>query len=128
MTVEYILDASAVIAVLKAEAGHRIVAPLLPVSALGTINLAEVVSTMLDAGVPNDALKAGLAALNIGQIIEADENLAWEIGRLRLTTKNLGLSLGDRSCLALAKIKNLPAVTADKMWKNLSGFQVKLIR
>lgn len=128
MTLEYVLDASAVIAVLKAETGHKIVTPILPVSVISAINLAEVISKMLDANVPETALKISLAALNIGQIVEADENLAWEIGRLRLVTKLLGLSLGDRACLALAKTANLPAVTADKSWAKLSGFQVKLIR
>lgn len=128
MTLEYVLDASAVIAVLKAETGHKIVTPILPVSVISAINLAEIISKMLDTNVPETALKISLAALNIGQIVEADENLAWEIGRLRLVTKLLGLSVGDRACLALAKTANLPAVTADKSWAKLSGFQVKLIR
>jgi PIN domain nuclease of toxin-antitoxin system len=35
---------------------------------------------------------------------------------LRESTRSLGLSLGDRACLALAKLKALPAVTADRPW------------
>ena len=44
-------------------------------------------------------------------------------------TKQHGLSLGDRACLALAKLRNLPVLTADTIWKELDlGVKIKLIR
>jgi PIN domain nuclease of toxin-antitoxin system len=49
--------------------------------------------------------------------------------RLREKTKKYGLSLGDRACLSLAKLKSFPVLTADKIWAKLSvGVEIKIIR
>ena len=40
----------------------------------------------------------------------------------------INLSLADRACLALAKIKNAVAVTGDKSWAEIPGISVKVIR
>jgi len=51
------------------------------------------------------------------------------IGRLRPATRGLGLSLGDRACLALGLRLGLPALTADGAWAGVSvGVRVELIR
>jgi PIN domain nuclease of toxin-antitoxin system len=40
-----------------------------------------------------------------------------------------GLSLADRACLALAKQRGLPVLTADRIWQTLDlGVAVVLIR
>jgi PIN domain nuclease of toxin-antitoxin system len=58
-----------------------------------------------------------------------DERAAWAAGVLRIGTRNAGLSLGDRACIALAKELGLPALTADKAWSRLAtGVEVKLLR
>ena len=50
-------------------------------------------------------------------------------GYLYSACKSLGLSLGDRACLALAKSKSLPVLTADKAWLELMvEVSVKSIR
>ncbi|MEN3177177.1 MAG: hypothetical protein ABF812_16325 [Gluconobacter cerinus] len=49
----------------------------------------------------------------------------------RDATKRVGLSHGDRACLALAKKMGLPAVTADRAWAEIAdaiGVEVVLIR
>ncbi len=44
-------------------------------------------------------------------------------------TKFLGLSLGDRACLALAMEEQAIAVTADKAWAQLAlGVSIQVIR
>jgi len=49
--------------------------------------------------------------------------------RLRPLTRHLGLSLGDRICLALAIERQCPALTADRNWANLKiGIPIQLIR
>ena len=63
-------------------------------------------------------------------LVSADKGLAQMAGRLRATTADAGLSLGDRFCLALA-LPRLPAWTADKAWRTIAdavGLKVTLIR
>ena len=50
-------------------------------------------------------------------------------GDLVVQTRHLGLSLGDRACLALALELGVPVYTADKAWKNLKlGIPIHVIR
>ncbi|MEB3338408.1 MAG: hypothetical protein VKJ46_13155 [Leptolyngbyaceae bacterium] len=73
----------------------------------------------MNQGLLNDAL----------QIYPVDELQARSIAKLRLSTQAQGLSLGDRACLALALILNLPDLTCDRLWANLNlGVTVNLIR
>lgn len=125
-----ILDASAVLALLKGERGGAKVAGVVSDAAIGAISFAEVVSHFVRLGVPVDEIGTMLHALPF-TIVSADTDLAWEAGRLRATTVDMGLSLGDRFCLALAKRERLPAWTADKAWKTVAdavGVKVTLIR
>ena len=58
-----------------------------------------------------------------------DANLATETAKLRLLTKQFGLSPGDRACLALGLQLQLPVLTSDQAWMNLSiGVVIQLIR
>lgn len=57
------------------------------------------------------------------------EEDALGVARLRPLTRSLGLSLGDRACLALAQRLSLPALTADASWGALSlGVAVEVVR
>ena len=50
-------------------------------------------------------------------------------GSLIAQTGALGLSLGDRACLALGITLQAPIYTADKSWKNLRlGVHIHLVR
>lgn len=53
---------------------------------------------------------------------------AQRAGEMITQTKSLGLSLGDRACLAVADLAKGKAVTADKIWKDVKGIQVQVIR
>jgi PIN domain nuclease of toxin-antitoxin system len=44
-------------------------------------------------------------------------------------TAPFGLALGDRACLALAGLRGLPAVTADRAWGKLDlGIPIEVVR
>jgi len=45
-----------------------------------------------------------------------------------LEARKLGLSLGDRACLALGARLGLPVPTADRAWIRLAGVNVELVR
>ncbi len=58
-----------------------------------------------------------------------DGALGISAGQLRAATKHLGLSLGDRACLALAIQEDATALTADRSWADLDiGCKIELIR
>lgn len=116
---DIVLDASALLALLNDEPGAAKVAEALAGARMSSVNLAEVVSHFIHAGMPANDVDAMLHPLPI-EIVPADEGLAYIAGRLRAATAAAGLSLGDRICLALAKRDGLAAMTADKQWRTIA--------
>jgi len=86
---------------------------------MSAVNFAEVVGKLLETGMPESSLKVVMENLEL-QIESLDDQQAWKTGLLRMSTRELGLSLGDRACLALAHFKKLPVMTADKQWDKLT--------
>lgn len=126
--IKNVLDASAVLAVLNGEPGQKKVIPLLAESAISSVNLTEVAAKLLEAGMDETSAQLAVSVLGIGEIVDFTEALAWEAARLRPLTRQYGLSLGDRACLALAIKLKMPAVTADKEWSKLKLCKVTVIR
>ena len=126
--IKNILDASAVLAVLNGERGEKKVIPILVESAISSVNLTEVAAKLLETGMNEAGAQLAVSILGIGEIVDFTEDLAWEAARLRPLTKQYGLSLGDRACLALAIKLKIPAVTADKEWSKLKLCKVTVIR
>lgn len=125
-----VLDASALLAMLRGEAGAKKVEGALTEASMSVVNMAEVASHYHKLGMPDDDVAAMLRPLPV-RLVPADVDFAWEVGRLRSLTVEAGLSLGDRFCLALAKREGLPAMTADRRWKEVAdttGVKVVLIR
>lgn len=125
-----VLDASAILALLKGERGASKVAGVIADASVCAINQAEVISHFVHLGAPIKEIRAMLGALPY-TIVAADDALAWEAGNLRAVTSSTGLSLGDRFCLALAKRLAVAAYTADKAWRDIAseaGAKVTLIR
>jgi PIN domain nuclease of toxin-antitoxin system len=125
---ETVLDATALLALLQEEPGAETVAEAIPQSSISAINLAEVVGKLVDAGMPEEAVRTALAGLGI-EVIPFDEDLAYRTGLLRPLTSPYGLSLGDRACLALGQRLGRPVLTADRVWASLKvGVKVRVIR
>jgi len=123
-----VLDASALLALLHGEPGAELVEPLLERSALCTVNWSEVQQRSLARSVDVTGLRSEIEALGI-EIVPFSAEDAEEAAGYWPATRDTGLSLGDRACLALAFRLRLPAVTADQEWKQLDlGVQVRAIR
>ncbi len=123
-----VLDASALLALLNQEEGAERVAPFLSDAVISTVNLAEVVTRLALAGMPETAIRETLAFLPL-ESVPFDVGQAVEVGLLAPTTKPSGLSLSDRACLVLARRLNATAVTADQAWVDIdAGVAVELIR
>jgi ribonuclease VapC len=123
-----VLDASAILALLNREPGHEVVAEALPEALLSAVNLSEVVAKLGEKGMPEGAIATALAGIEL-EIFPFNEASAYETARLRAPTRSLGLSLGDRACLALGRHLALPVLTADKNWSKVeAGISVRVIR
>ena len=128
MVSKSVLDASALLALLNAEDGCAVVQGYLPHAILSTVNLAEVITRLSSLGMPEEEIREALGVLGL-EIIPFDEDQAFRAGLLSAYTRSLGLSLGDRACLALALTSDEIAVTADRSWKELDiGVDIQLIR
>ncbi len=122
-----VLDSSAVLALLLAEPGADTVAGYLPDACISAVNLAEVVSKLSERGMPAADARQAVEGMGV-EVVPFDDEQAQLTGALRPATRLLGLSLGDRACLALAQLRSIPAVTADRAWQQVSGLTVVLIR
>lgn len=101
MSNRIVLDASALLCLLNDEPGADRVAEVLTRSLIGATNLAEVVSKLRERGLSLDEVKEALGGLHL-DVRPLTPGQAMLIGDLRPATRPLGLSLGDRACLALA--------------------------
>ncbi len=114
-----VLDASAILAIIKGEPGTDELSPqMLAGSSASTVNLAEVQTKLVNAGwSPAQAWED--ATSPVREIISFDSKQARIAGDLALDTKHLGLSLGDRACLALGLALKAPVYTTERIWKQL---------
>ena len=128
-----VLDASAVLALVHAEPGAEYVADAFGDAVMSTVNWAEVVARVRGeatngGGAGPSALRFELCALGL-RLEEFSAEQADMAGELRRSTREFGLSLGDRACLALALVRGEPVLTADRAWRRLSlEAQIELIR
>jgi PIN domain nuclease of toxin-antitoxin system len=124
-----VVDASALLTVLSQEPGADKLTPeMLSMAAASTVNLAEVHGKLVNRGMdPDDAWEA---TLSLGcEAVPFTPEHAKLTGQLIAHTRPLGLSLGDRACLALGLTLKTPVYTADKSWKNLKfGVRIHVIR
>jgi ribonuclease VapC len=123
-----VLDASAYLAMIKGEKGWARVAAVLPDAVMSSVNAAEIYAKLSEWQLTRDEL-AKYEALMEGLVVAFDNDLALRSGVLRKATRHLGLSLGDRACLALAQRLGVPVLTADQAWANApSGIEIEIIR
>lgn len=54
-------------------------------------------------------------------VVPADDSLARDAGSLWAATVRVCLSLGDRFCLAVARLLGVSAYTADRVRKDVAG-------
>ena len=100
----YILDASALLCLLQEEKGAERVARALPAAKIGAVNYSEVVGKLVEARVDEAKIDRLVDALQL-TVVPFDRTQARLTGLLRAATRRLGLSLGDRACLAWLRLK-----------------------
>jgi len=128
-----VLDASALLALLRKEPGGDRVRSVIDEGALiSVVNWAEVLANLV-VGSP-DPHEVSTMALPGGpgtrlQLAPFDDEQARETARLVRYTRSLGLSLADRAALALAKQRQLRVLTTDRAWRSLHlPIKIEVIR
>jgi ribonuclease VapC len=125
---DFVVDASAVLALLQTEPGADMVASRIRGSRISAVNYSEVLEKCLAAGFQTHITEKMLQDFGL-QCTVFDERHAAITASLRTLTKKVGLSFADRACLALAKITDSTAITADKDWAKVKvGVRLLLIR
>lgn len=125
-----VFDASALLALARQEPGATIVAQKLSSGHVSAVNVSEFVQKIRQYR--NDGAKAFEALERLGltfhPVNRAD---AYEAAQLYKMGKPYGLSLADRTCLALARQLGAEVLTADKVWLTVAKelkLEIKLIR
>jgi len=124
-----VLDSSVLLALLNREPGADKLTPeLLSNATSSTVNLAEVQTKLVSEGVsPDEAWENTLSPIREAMPFTTEQ--AEIAGSLVAQTRPLGLSLGDRACLALGISLQAPIYTADKAWKGLKvGVRIHVVR
>ncbi len=122
------VDASALLALLLREPGwercRRGRAPM-----TSAVNWSEVSQKAWSRGVDSAEVLSAVSSAGLG-ILPLTQERAEGTARLWSATRELGLSLADRACIALALELERPAVTADHTWAALQveGLDVQCIR
>jgi ribonuclease VapC len=113
-----VIDASAVLAVIRDEPGSTAALPYFDSCLISAVNLAEVLQKATQYGMDTGLVRTLLGETEIG-VVPFDDEMAESTARLWPLTRHNGLSLADRACLALAEAANGIAVTTDKAWAEL---------
>jgi ribonuclease VapC len=125
---ECVLDASALLAMLQGESGSGVVLRHAAEPWISAANMAEVYGKLITRGVPSEP-SIEMASGAVKGVVAFNDGQARITAALLHETRGLGLSLGDRACLALATQRKLPVLTADKAWKALKvGVDIRVIR
>lgn len=123
-----VLDSSALLAFLHREPGAEVVAEALDRAVISAVNLAEAAAKLAERGVSLSHIQHLVSALKV-EVIDFDKILAYRVATLRASTKEAGLSLGDRACLATAQSLGAAALTTDRSWTRVSvGVEIQVLR
>jgi PIN domain nuclease of toxin-antitoxin system len=122
----YVLDASAILALLNNETGADRVQEVLESAtcSMSVVNWSEVARKLVERGLAVDPIAQNLLAVGV-EFRNFDYNLAVAAAQIAAPP----LSLGDRACLSLAAALGAIALTADRIWETFStGATIELIR
>jgi ribonuclease VapC len=124
----FVADSSAILTHIFAEPGGEVIANDPDQFIVSSVNLAEIFSKLTAHGFSELEMQQAVDAVRF-TVVDFDQSQAAECGMLWTIGRQFGLSLGDRACLALAKLRRLPVLTADRSWAKLDiGVDIKLIR
>jgi PIN domain nuclease of toxin-antitoxin system len=123
---EVVLDASALLALIQGETGADKVRPMIPHAMISAVNFCETVQRLRRGGMPIEVVTMMLTPL-VPEPVAFDRETALVAASIHEKTRGQGISLGDCACLALAMMRGVPAVTAERKWDKCE-LDVKVIQ
>lgn len=125
---EMVLDASAVLAFLNQEPGQEHVRPWVRGGVISAVNACEVINRRFRPGSSLADTVAIFHSLEM-RVIDFDMEQAIAAASLEPYARAANLSFGDRACLSLGILRNLPVLTAEHGWATLPfSMDIRLIR
>jgi ribonuclease VapC len=123
-----VVDASAIIAVIKDEPGAQLVVQVARRAYVSAVNYSEIMAWLGERGATIEEVEKIVGAFDL--TVEAfDRPRAIAAGLLAARTKRRNISFGDRACLALAMELGIPVMTGDRAWRDLDvGVEIRLFR
>ncbi len=115
---DVVLDASAVLAMLREEPGGDVVGEYIGRAAISAVNLQEVAKELLREGATLEKTRGVLGELGL-DVRPHDEDAAFRAADLYAQTKQYGRGLGDRTCMGLGLQLGLPVLTTDREWRRV---------
>lgn len=115
-----VLDSSVILAAILGERGGDLVFDRIEEAIVGSVNVAELYSYAAIKDFPTDTIDAFFSDTGV-EIVPFSLDHAVAAGGLAAVTRKAGLSLGDRSCLALAVGRDAEVLTADRVWAAVAG-------
>ena len=119
LPIEYVLDASVILAMIQGERGAEQVEDRLPLSCISAVNLTEAAARLMRKGSSEHECLAKLGFFKLG-VIAYDEPIMRMAVSLSAYGWTHGISLADRACIATAAYMGRTAVTADRRWLDLN--------
>lgn len=125
-----VIDAAALLCVNLDEPGSEQVLPILRDGLMSALNLFESCSRGYERGVAIASVVHAVRRFEL-VVVPFDAEQAIEAAELRQVTRTIGVSLGDRACLALGRRRGVPIFTGDRRMARVDpalGLDVRLIR
>jgi PIN domain nuclease of toxin-antitoxin system len=123
-----VFDASALLAIAFDEPGAPLARNHVRAAVVSTVNWSEFIQRIATRRANGRAAAGLLERVGI-ELVDFDRVQAESAAELWQATRHLGLSLGDRACLSLGRLRGLPVLTADHAWAGLPAeFRVELLR
>ena len=121
------VDSSVVLAILHEEGDWQNYAGRISAQYLASVNAAEVMASLVQAGLAPDAARQALRLLGM-IIVPFDEQDAITMAAIQPQLKGLRLGLAARACLAFAKRRALTVLTTEKTWRNFDlGVKIEVV-
>ena len=119
MANKIVFDSSGLIVLFAKELGYESIRHYMKSAIISSVNIAEVYKYCIEAQNLIEDDCRDLIKLSGIKIIDFCEEQALITAKIIKQTKQYGLSLGDRSCIALAMFKDYPVLTCDKIWQKV---------